>query len=121
MNNNISNQQTNILLQSNWETAQIIDTAFIDDSMKEHHIYVSFERVHGLGARFNDAVLAEELTTAIRMTIEKLFKSKLVASHCVWKICKQGQIYDSICTYAPVIYKNDLVKQSLHQPLALSN
>lgn len=109
MESNLAIIQNKTPIKNNWEVARIIDTAFIDDNCQEHHIYVSFESIKGLAGRFLDGILAEELTVAIRLTVERLFKEKLVASHCVWKIYKQGQIYDSMLTYAPVIYKNDVV------------
>lgn len=109
MKTNLAIIQNNIPITNNWEVAQIIDTAFIDDNHKEHHIYISFEKNEGLGGRFLDGILAEELTVAIRLTIEKLFKNKLVASHCVWKLYRNGEVKNSCGTYAPIIYKNDVV------------
>jgi hypothetical protein len=113
METNLSIIQNNIPVTNNWKTTQIIDTAFIDDNHKEHHIYVTFEKNEGLGGRFLDGMLGEELTVAIRLTIENLFKEKLVASHCVWKIYKDGEMKNSCLTYAPIIYKNDVVNSTL--------
>lgn len=115
MKNNTINTATTIIsnftpVNDNWEQTQIIDTAFIDTNGKEHHIYVSFEKIEGLGARVHDFDLAEELTAAIKVAIEKLFKSKLVGSHCTWKILKDGILKNSCIEFAPEIYNNPILK-----------
>ncbi len=110
MKTNLAIIQNNIPITNNWEQTQIIDTAFIDTNGKEHHIYVSFEKIEGLGARVHDFDLAEELTATIKVAIEKLFKSKLVASHCTWKILKDGILKNSCIEFAPKIYNNPILK-----------
>lgn len=87
----------------------LIEFSFLDSQCKQHNISVSFDK--GQFDLYTNSALMEDLSVAVMLTVEKFFKSKLIASNCQMGTFRDGEFYKISEWLSPKIYNNELFQK----------
>lgn len=101
---------TNNTSPSSNNTKCHVKLTFLNNDCQECDLVTTFEK-EGITDPFSHFTLMEELSVAIRQTVEKYFKQNLIASNCKFQYENGGEIKTSSEWSSPMIYNDELYQK----------